>query len=98
MNIVKNEVYKYRVSFAESLEISIYINPFPELIGSEEEMQKECERREELVKEKYFTKEKIDELKKIFIKLIEENENPFYIYCYDTDSNYNVTAKELTKI
>ena len=102
MNIKKyvpNDVFKYRVNFEKFKEIIVYVKPFPPLPNesdlSWEQIKDEFTRREELVKEKYFTKEKIDELKKEFIKMIEETENPFLIYCYDEDSEYNVSEDEL---
>ena len=30
-----------------------------------------------------------------FIKMIEETENPFNIYCYDEDRDYNITENKL---
>lgn len=96
---IENDVYKYRICFKKCKEISVYVKPCPLLPNesdlSWEQIQDEIAKREELVKEKYFTKEKIDELKKEFIKMIEETENPFFIYCYDEDEGYNITENEL---
>lgn len=99
--IIENEVFKFRISFEKFKDINIYVKPFPNLNDAgltDDEIENECGRREDLVKEKYFTKEKIDELKKEFIKMIEESDNPFYIFCYDTDGNYNITEEQLFKI
>lgn len=99
--IIENEVFKFRISFEKFKNINIYVKPFPNLTDAGltyDEIENECEQREDLVKEKYFTKEKIDELKKEFIKMIEESDNPFYIFCYDTDGNYNITEDQLLKI
>ena len=41
---------------------------------------------EDDLKKIYFTKEKIEELKQKLIKQIQECENPFEIYCNDTDT------------
>lgn len=100
-NMIENEVFKYRISFEKFKNISVYVKPFPNLIGTgltDDEIENECVRREDLVKEKYFTKEKINEFKKEFIKMIEESDNPFYIFCYDTDADYNITEEQLFKI
>ena len=99
---VPNDVFKYRINFEKFKEVSVYVKPFSsspyESNLTWEQIEDEFTRREDLVKEKYFTKEKINELKKEFIKMIEDSENPFYIYCYDTDEGYNVTEDELTNL
>jgi hypothetical protein len=100
-NIIENEVFKFRISFQKFKNINVYVKPFPDLIDTGltyDELENEWEQREDLIKEKYFTKEKIDELKKEFIKMIEDSDNPFYIYCYDTDAGYNITEEQLFKI
>ena len=56
------------------------------------------EEKEVLVQEKYFTKEKIDELKQQLVEKIMSEENPFDISCVDVDGGYLVTEKELFKI
>lgn len=89
---VDNDVFKYSVRLKnDSLYEIVYTKPFPEppigtMSGTDEE---------KLVLEKYFTKEKIEELKQKFIKEIQESENPFYIYCVDRDGGYNVKEEEL---
>ena len=53
---------------------------------------------EKKVQDKYFTPERIEELKKEFCRRIMESENPFMISCTDTDGGYNVTEDELFDI
>ena len=99
-NYVPNDVFVYRVSLIDdTTEITIYTNPFPDLSYASDEMcALECERREQLVKEKYFTKECIEELKERLIQKIRESDNPFSISCVDTDGGYNVTADQIFNI
>lgn len=96
---VDNDVWKYRVTLKSELEdktIVVYTKPFPNpIFVDENEYDQECKRREDLVQERYFTKEKIEEIKQEFIKRIQESDNPFDIYCVDTDGGYNVTEDEL---
>ena len=96
---VDNDVWKYRVSLKcgfEDKDVVVYTKRFPDPIFiNEDDFEKECERRENLVKDKYFTKEKIEELKQEFINRIQECENPFNICCVDTDGGYNVTEDQL---
>ena len=97
---VDNDVWKFRIDLKNNyVEKTIYTQPFPEFpIGeykSEEQVQKFYDDQEDLVQEKYFTKERIQELKDYFCKLIQEDENPFYICCVDKDGGYNVTEEQL---
>ena len=99
---VDNDVFKYRVSLKSDFtdeDITIYTKPFPDFpLGkykSEEQVQKFYDDQEDLVQEKYFTSERIQELKDYFCKLIQEDKNPFYICCVDRDGSYNVTEEEL---
>ena len=85
---IENDVYKYRICFEKYKEISVFVKSVSNLLEGNL-------KREQFVKEKYFTKEKINELKKEFIKMIEESENPFNIYCYDEDKGYNITENEI---
>lgn len=73
--------------------ITIYTKPFPSdgFCYTDEELYA----AEETVKKKYFTKERIDELKRQLIQKIQECENPFEICCVDMDGGYNVTEDEL---
>ena len=96
---VDNEVFKYSVHLKNNcLYETVYTKPFPEPpIGTatDEERYELYDRQENLVLEKYFTKEKIKELNQKFIKEIQESENPFDIYCIDRDGGYNVKEEEL---
>ena len=102
---VDNDVWKYRIELnwdINSIEKTIYTKPFPDYydIPIEKRMkyqtsEKYFDEQEEIVKEKYFTKERIEELKQLFIKKIQESENPFNICCVDMDGGYNVTEDEL---
>ena len=97
---VDNDVFKFRIDLkSHYTEKTIYTKPFPDFplneYKSEEQVQKFYEDQEDLVQEKYFTKECIQELKDYFCKLIQEDENPFYISCVDKDGGYRVTEKDL---
>lgn len=96
-NYVPNEVFKFRVAFEGSKEITVYVKPFPEDLSFANDFwcYWEMERRTNLVQSKYFTKERIEKLKEEFIKKIRESENPFNISCVDTDSGYRVTEEQL---
>lgn len=90
-NYVPNDVFKFWVSLVWDVadeNIVVYTKPFQDtkLDGTEQE---------DLVQNKYFTQEKIDELKQKFIKRIQECKNPFSISCIDRDSDYNVTEDML---
>ena len=102
---VDNDVFQFRIQVDKDLfgkEITVYTKPFPDFpLGeykSEEQVQKFYNDQEDLVQKKYFTKERIQELKDYFCKLIQEDENPFYICCVDKDDGYLVTEKELFNV
>lgn len=101
---VDNDVWRYRISLnweTDSVEKTIYTKPFPDYyeLPVEKRLTMSPEEywdwQEDLVKEKYFTKERIQEYKDYFCKLIQESENPFDIACVDTDGGYNVTEEQL---
>ncbi len=97
---VPNDVFKFRVSLKselESVNIPVYVKPFPQPWdkGYKSEYHLSLNEKEQLVENKYFTKERIAELKKEFIKRIEECDNPFSIFCCDVDGDYNVTEEQL---
>jgi len=96
---VPNDVFKFRLTLKrglDDLEFSVYVKPFPEDIECDDEsLENQSYQQEKLVKEKYFTQKRIDELKLKFIQRIQECKNPFDIFCYDTDGGYNVTADQL---
>ena len=100
---VDNDVFRFRISLKGELEldnITVYTKPFPDLplLGkscTEEEWYKEYDKQEDLVQDKYFTQQKIDELKLKLIQKIQECKNPFNIFCVDRDGGYNVTEDQL---
>lgn len=100
---VDNDVFKYRISLDWDFcneEIAVYTKPFPDLplLGketTEEDWYKEYNKQEKLIQEKYFTQQKIDELKLKLIQKIQECKNPFNICCVDRDGGYNVTEDQL---
>ncbi len=96
-NYVPNDVFVYSVQFEYYIRIPIYVKPFPEDYSprTDEQIEKKIREQEDLVQSKYFTKEKIEELKEILIKKIRESENPFTINCVDIDGGYNVTQEQL---
>lgn len=97
---VDNDVFTFNCSLKSELtdeDITLYTKPFPDtpLPCSDEEAWKIYDAQEDLVQSRYFTKERIDELKRKFIQRIQECENPFYIACVDRDGGYNVTEDML---
>lgn len=95
---VDNDIFKYAVHLKDGyLYEIVYTKPFPEppITMSSTERRELYGYEENLVLKKYFTKEKIEELKQKFIKEIQESENPFDIYCVDRDGGYNVKEEEL---
>ena len=100
---VDNDVFKFRIHLDDKFcadELTVYTKPFPDLpdlgsIGSEEDWYKEYNKQEEIVKNKYFTQQKIDELKLKLIQKIQECKNPFKISCVDRDGGYNITEDQL---
>ena len=89
--IVDNDVFKFRCTLKWYLvedDITVYTRPFPDNV-------KEMDNQTSLVMEKYFTTEKIDELKQMFIQRIQECENPLDIVCVDWDGGYEVTEDML---
>ena len=94
---VDNDVFKFRCSLKSNIDyfdVTVFTKPFNNdtdyelpLIGRGE--------NEKLVQKKYFTPERINELKLKLIQEIQECQNPFDIYCVDVDGGYNVTEDEL---
>ena len=102
---VDNDVWKYRIALNKDIDRTIFTKPFPEYWMMDESERDKYEdsydywdKIEQLVKEKYFTKERIQEFKDYFCKLIQESENPFNICCVDQDGGWNVTEEELFKL
>lgn len=101
---VPNDVWKFSISLKDTdIYKSVYTKPLPDfyvdLTEKERSKYKDSNeyfnKQEDLVQEKYFTSERIQEYKDIFCKQIQESENPFYICCIDTDGGYNVTEDQL---
>ena len=99
---VDNDVFKFIISLDRKFtddEITIYTKPFPDFPLDEYETENKTRKfyndQEDLVQEKYFTQQKIDELKIKFIQKIQECKNPFNICCVDRDGGYNITEKDL---
>jgi hypothetical protein len=63
----------------------------------DEENEMSLEEKEDFLKEKFFTKEKILELKNEFLINFISEENPFDISCIDVDGDYDVTDAQLFK-
>lgn len=94
---VDNDVFRFRISLADdSIEETVYTKPLPEIVAiSNVEYFDAVMKKIDFVEKKYFTKDKIEELKEIFIRKIRESENPFNILCVDMDGGYNVTEDQL---
>lgn len=91
------DVYKFNiVPDADICTMSerVYVKPF-DIPGSDET---HIDPREEIVKRKYFTKERIDKLKQELIKRIQECDNPFTIYCSDFDAYAVSTDNEIIEV
>ena len=66
---VPNEVFVYSVWFEHHIRIPIYVKPFPEDYSlTDEQMDRQMHEHEDLIQSKYFTKERIEQLKEEFIK------------------------------
>ena len=99
---VDNDVFKYRVELKWDLyldDVTVYVKPFPQPWNKDYDPSKEMslEEEEDLIQEKYFTQEKINELKQKLVDKIMAEDNPFNIQCVDVDGGYNVTEEQLFK-
>ena len=97
---VPNDVFRFGLSLKSDIElndVTVYTKPFSQPWDKDYDESKEMTLDEQinLVKEKYFTKERIAKLKQKLIEKINSEENPFDIFCVDTDGDYCVTEKEL---
>lgn len=97
---VPNDVFRFRMSLKSDIEledVTVYTKPFPQPWDKDydESEGMTLDEQTNLIKEKYFTKERIAELKQKLIEKINSEENPFDISCVDTDGGYYVTEKEL---
>lgn len=90
--IVDNDVYKYRLyPKVDYLEISVYTRP--NVISPALD-------KEEVVKEKYFTEQRLEDLKAELIRQISElpAKELFAILCVDLDGGYNITEEQIFEI
>ena len=71
------------LDYIDAYKFNIYLKDYilEEWVYTEGEVTHEDD-----LKKIYFTKEKIEKLKQKLIKQIQESENPFEIYCNDTDT------------
>lgn len=91
------DVYKFNIvpdTNICTMSERVYVKPF-DIPGSDET---HIDPREEIVKRKYFTKERIDKLKQELIRRIQECNNPFTIYCSDFDSYSVSTDNEIIEL
>ena len=97
---VDNDVFVFdctlKLDLSRINDITIYTKPFPSKGFASTD--KELDAVEETVMKKYFTQERINELKQELIQKIQECENPFEISCVDRDGGYNVTEDMLFDI
>jgi len=93
--MIPNMNYQFRIDLNIQKFIRVFVDP-DELESCNIDFHKDED--ESYVADKYFTQEKIDKIKKEFIKRIEEIDNPFTINCVDVDSDYNITDKQIFKL
>ena len=94
---VDNDVFKFRCALKNDINdlyITVFTKPFNDDTDNELSLIG-CDENEKLVQKKYFTQERINELKLKLIQEIQECQNPFDIYCVDVDGGYKVTEDEL---
>lgn len=82
-------IFKFHVYIDEPLEVFVYTNNdhFKDVDNLYE--------GEDKIREKYFTQERIDELKRKMCERIMSQDNPFQISCADYDGDYYVDESEL---
>ena len=90
--IIDNDVYKYRLyPKVEYLEVSVYTRPdvIPHALD-----------KEEVVKKKYFTEQRLEDLKADLIRKISDMpaKELFDISCADLDGGYNITEEQIFEI
>lgn len=93
---VDNDVFVFQIHVKwdlRCLRVPVYTKPFQTRPTRQEWFEDE-----KTVKKAYFTKERIEELKKEVIRRIENSENPFNIECINRDGGHNVTEDMLFTI
>jgi hypothetical protein len=90
--IVDNDVYKFRLyPKVDYLEVSVYTRPdaIPSTLD-----------KEKVVKNRYFTEERLEGLKAELIRQISElpAKELFAILCVDLDGGYNITEEQIFEI
>lgn len=94
--------FRYRISFDPNLfyeneDVCISLLDHKKIIN-EYNQQNEIEMDiEDILGNKYFTQDRIDEYKEKLIKIIKETKNPFNIYCVDYDV-FNAEDEKIFKI
>lgn len=73
--------------------ITVHVKPFEVRLDDDGW----CDPREPIVEKAYFTPERIEELKRELIRRIEESDNPFCIWCSDSDS-YEVDKDKIFRL
>lgn len=94
---VDNDVFKFRCALKGDIavfDVTVFTKPFDNDNDYELSLIRDDENGK-LVQKKYFTLERINELKLKLIQKIQECQNPFDIYCVDVDGGYDVTENEL---
>jgi hypothetical protein len=100
MKVEAKEVLKFDIELSSELNfsrVSVYTNlknPW-EKYEKDSLCEKEIEDWKDDIRDLYFSKEKIEELKNELCKKIMESENPFEIYCADWDGGYLVEESDL---
>lgn len=93
------QVYKFNITpDIDLLSMSewVYVKPFH--VEEEDDETYHPDPGEDMVKDAYFTQERIDELKRELIRRIEESNCPFTIICSDYDEYYVSNDKEILEI
>ena len=73
--------------------VTVHVKPFEERLDDDGW----SDPREQIVQKAYFTPERIEELKRELIRRIEESDNPFCIWCSDSDS-YEVDKNQIFRL
>lgn len=90
--IVDNDVYKFRLyPKVDYLEVSVYTRPDAISPALDKEV---------VVKNRYFTEDRLEDLKAELIRQISElpAKELFAILCVDLDGGYNITEEQIFEI